>query len=160
MTVLIRDFHPNDTEQFLAVARDLQNFELALYDRMMAVDAIGEWYIDTLLKQCTEEDGSILVAVLESRVIGFATIFTNVQQQGEIDEIPFTYGFISHISVASTARGTGTGKLLMAECERRAREAGCRWLRIPALAKNAQARGIYEHLGFSEHLVTLEKTLV
>ena len=49
MTVLIRDFHPNDTEQFLTLARDLQTFELALYDRMMAVDAIGQWYIRWLL---------------------------------------------------------------------------------------------------------------
>ncbi|WP_175856178.1 GNAT family N-acetyltransferase [Burkholderia anthina] len=159
MNVQIRDFHPQDTEQFLTVVRDLQAFELAIYDRMMPVVAIGDWYVDTLMKQCVEEGGSILVAQFGGQVIGFATIFTKVQQQGEIDEIPFTYGFISHISVTPAARGTGTGKLLIAECERRARDAGCRWLRIPALAKNAPAREIYEHLGFSEHLVTFEKSL-
>lgn len=45
-----------------AVARDLQALELALYDRMMAVDAIDEWCIDTVMEQCAEEDDSVLVA--------------------------------------------------------------------------------------------------
>ncbi|WP_419792626.1 GNAT family N-acetyltransferase [Pseudomonas citronellolis] len=89
----------------------------------------------------------------------FATIFTKVQQQGEIGEIPLRYRFISHISVTPATRGAGTGKQLVTECERFAREWGCRWLRVPALAKNVQARGVYERLGFSEHLVPLEKSL-
>lgn len=100
-----------------------------------------------------------MVAELDGRIVGFATIFTAVPQVGEFDELDFTYGFISHISVSPEARGAGAGKQLMLACEARAKQAGCKWLRVPALGQNQQARAIYEHLGFQEQYVVLEKTL-
>ena len=99
------------------------------------------------------------MAELDGRIVGFATIFTGVPQVGEFDELDFTYGFISHISVSPEARGAGAGKQLMLECEARAKQAGCKWLRVPALGQNQQARAIYEHLGFQEQYVVLKKTL-
>ena len=159
MALNIRDFKESDTSQFLEVVRHLQVYELALYDRMKPVETIGEWYIQALQEQCMREKGYILVAELDARIVGFATIFTAVPQAGEFDELDFTYGFISHISVSPEARGAGAGKALMMACEARAKEAGCQWLRVPALGQNQQARAIYEHLGFQEQYVVFEKTL-
>lgn len=112
-----------------------------------------------LQAQCEREKGAILVAELDGRIVGFATIFTAVPQVGEFDELDFTYGVISHISVSPEARGADAGKQLMLACEARAKQAGCKWLRVPALGQNQQARAIYEHLGFQEQYVVLEKTL-
>jgi len=159
LALTICDFKDGDSQQFLEVVRHLQAYELAIYDRMKPVEAIGEWYIKELLEQCEREKGSILVAELDGQIVGFATIFTAVPQVGEFDEVDFMYGFISHISVSPEARGVGAGKQLMLECEARAKEAGCKWLRVPALGPNKQARAIYEHLGFQEQYVVMEKTL-
>ncbi|CAI3948038.1 Ribosomal protein S18 acetylase RimI and related acetyltransferases (RimI) (PDB:1GHE) [Commensalibacter communis] len=159
MSLNIREFRENDATQFLEIVRYLQAYELAIYDRMKPVEAIDSWYIQTLQEQCQRENGYILVAELDSVIVGFATIFTKVPQRGEFDELDFTYGLISHISVSPQARGLGVGKQLMQACEQRAKDAGCKWLRIPALGRNQQARAIYEHLGFEEQYVVLEKCL-
>lgn len=159
MALKIRDFKDSDTSQFLEVVRHLQAYELAIYDRMKPVEAIGDWYIKELQEQCEREKGFILVAELDEKIVGFATIFTAMPQEGEFDELDFTYGFISHISVNPEARGAGAGKQLMVACEAKAKDAGCQWLRVPALGQNKQARAIYEHLGFQEQYVVLEKTL-
>ncbi|MGE0284187.1 MAG: N-acetyltransferase family protein [Rhizobiaceae bacterium] len=125
----------------------------------MPVEDIGGWYISTLLDQCADEGGSILVAERGQELLGFATVFTNAVQKGEMDELPFTYAYVSHISVKPSARGGGIGKLLLGECEARARSAGRQWLRIGVLANNPGARSLYERLGFRDHLLIMEKPL-
>lgn len=45
MAWLIRDVKDSDSDQFLEVVRHLQAYELAMYDRMKPVEAIGDWYI-------------------------------------------------------------------------------------------------------------------
>lgn len=159
MPPIIREFHHKDSIQFLNVVRHLQSYELEIHDRMMPVEAIDEWYIDLLSKQCVEQKGYILVAELSGAVVGYATIFTQVDQTDEIDELSYTYGFISHIAVLPHVRGLGIGKQLLSECERRAVEAGCKWLRIPTLAKNQNAITVYKNFGFAPHLITLEKKI-
>lgn len=159
MTTIIRGYRAGDSEKFLMLVRELQIYELEMYDRMMSVADIGDWYIAALEKRCGEEDGAILVAEGDGELVGYATIFTRVEQKDEIDEIAFIYGYVSHIAVRAAARGTGIGKLLLQECEKRARTAGCKWLRLGVLANNATARRIYEHSGFHDHHVTMEKPL-
>lgn len=159
MSITVRTYQSSDLNAVLNVVKNLQAFEIEMYDRMMPVENIGEWYISTLLEQCSREEGTILVAEKENEIIGYATIFTNVQQEGEIDELPFIYANISHISILPSARGMGVGKLLMNECENMAKLAGCKWLRLGVLAKNTSARQIYEHLGFENHHITMEKIL-
>lgn len=72
MTLVVRGFRANDSSQFLEVVRHLQTYELAMYDRMKPVEAIGDWYIETLQAQCAREKGFILVAELDGRVAAFA----------------------------------------------------------------------------------------
>ncbi|MFG1347894.1 GNAT family N-acetyltransferase [Xanthobacter autotrophicus DSM 431] len=160
LSVVIRDYRDSDLQQVLEVVRELQAYEGELYDRMMPIEDIGGWYVETLLRRCREERGSLLVSIRDGKLIGYATIFTKVEQTGEIDEVPFVYSEVSHIAVKSSARGTGAGRLLLDECEHRSRSSGAKWLRINVLASNGSARRIYEHLGFHDHLVVMEKALL
>lgn len=159
MPVTIRAYQDEDSAQLLVLVRELQRFELELHDRMMPVEDIGAWYIEALKSRCAAEAGEILVAEVDGKLLGYATIFTEVAQSGEIDEVPYIYGEISHIAVHPTARGAGVGRLLMAECERMAASAGRDWLRINVFANNAAARGLYQKLGFHDHLIVMEKSL-
>lgn len=154
----IRPYEPRDEAALLDLVRELQVHEGHVYDRMKPAAAIGPWYMDDLKQQCAEHDGTILVAEIGGRVVAYATIMTKVEAD-DIDELPFTYAYVGDLSVTESRRGQGIGKAMLAECERRAKAVGTRFLRITALAKNTQARKTYERFGFGELLVRYEKKL-
>lgn len=156
---IVREFAESDREALLTVVRELQSYEGAMFDRMKPPEDVGNWYIDVLKKQCDEDDGHILVAERDGAIIGYATIMTNVREDGSYDEVPYSYGYVGDLAVLPQARGSGAGKLLLDECDRRARAAGRRWLRIGVLARNARAREVYGRFGFADLLVTMEKPL-
>ena len=56
-------------------------------------------------------------------------------------------GEITHLVVDGARRGTGAGRLLVAEAAERCRQAGCQELELVAIPGSAAA-SFYEHLGF------------
>ncbi|MEZ5923200.1 MAG: GNAT family N-acetyltransferase [Hyphomicrobiaceae bacterium] len=154
----IRTYVPRDESALLALVRELQAHEGHLYDRMKPVEAIGTWYVAELEKQCAESSGHILVAESEGAIVAYATILCRVEDDS-IDEVPFTYAYVGDLAVTRACRGQGIGKVMLAECERIAREAGARWLRITVLARNGEARAAYRSFGFAEQFIGLEKPI-
>ena len=154
----IRDYEPRDEAALLVLVRELQVHEGSVYDRMKPPEEIGPWYIVELQKQCAESAGRILVAESEGKVVAYATILATVEDDS-IDEVPFTYAYVGDLAVTKGRRGEGIGKRMLAECERIARSAGARWLRINALAQNAQACDTYRSYGFDEQFIGFEKKL-
>lgn len=157
--IRIREYAENDVEELLALIRHLQGFEAALFDRMKPVSEIGPWYIEVLKKQCADKAGAILVAEEDGSLLGYATILTEADEDGSYDEVHYLYGYVGDLGVRPEDRGKGVGKLLLDECENRARQAGRKWLRIGVLANNVRARFVYERFGFAPHHVTMEKLL-
>jgi ribosomal protein S18 acetylase RimI-like enzyme len=143
----------------LPLLRSLQAHEVLLFDRMKPVDAMGPWYLDLLKKQCHEEDGTILVADEDGMLLGYATILTNVVEDGTGDEVAYAYAYVGDLVVDKEARGRGIGRLLLDECEHYARRAGRDEMRISVLAKNAGAREIYRRFGFDDLLIDMRKML-
>ena len=154
----IRPFAPVDAEALIDLVRELQMYEGRVYDRMKPPTEIGPWYIDALQKQCAESAGEILIGELDDVVVAYGTILIRVYVD-EIDEVPYTYAYVGDLTFTAARRGQGIGKAMLAECERRARVVGTRWLRITALAGNSQARSAYRALGFEEQFVSFEKPL-
>ena len=155
----IRPYRDEDADAMLPLLRSLQAHEVPLYDRMKPVDAMGPWYIDLLKKQCREEDGTILVADEGGMLLGYATILTNVVEDGSGDEVAYAYAYVGDLVVDTEARGRGIGRLLLDECERYARRARRDEMRISVLAKNDGAREIYRRFGFDDLLVDMRKML-
>jgi len=56
---------------------------------------------------------------------------------------------IHDLSVLSTYRGKGIGRMLLAEVERNARSRGCCKLTLEVLENNVGARRLYEDVGFA-----------
>jgi GNAT superfamily N-acetyltransferase len=155
----IREYRETDAEAMLPLVRQLQAHEVALYDRMKPVADMGPWYIDLLKKQCAKDDGVILIAEEDGTALGYATILTNVVEDGEADEVAYFYAHVGDLVVAQDARRRGVGRLLLEECERRARAAGRDELRISVLALNNGARETYRSFGFSDHHINMRKVL-
>lgn len=152
-----REYKETDAERLIALIRELQAHEVALYDRMKPAAEMGHWYIDLLKKQCAEDDGVILIAEENGETLGYATILTNVIEDGSADEVAYAYAYIGDLVVAQDQRRRGIGKLLLTECEKRSRAAGRDELRISVLAANSGARGTYRAFGFDELLIDMRK---
>ena len=157
--VRIRAFETEDRPALLGLVRELQATQLAHYDRMKPPNAIGDDYIDSLLKACRGSKGTILVAVDGGPLVGYAVVLTAVSSEDEEDEVDFLYAYVSELMVTQRYRGRGIGANLLARCEELAREAGVRWIRVTALSDNADAVRTYERAGFRSLLTVMEKPL-
>ncbi len=159
MTVELRDYAAHDRPQLIELVRELQHFEGTLFERMKPSAQIGDWYIDNMLADCARFAGSIFVAAQDGRLLGYATILTALTSKHEPDEIFYTYANITDLVVTEAWRGTGLGRRLLEECERVARTARVKWLRISVLASNDRAVQTYEKFGFAPLHLRMEKHL-
>ena len=58
-------------------------------------------------------------------------------------------GWINYLAVDPEHRGKGYGRAIMAEAERRLREAGCPKINVQIRTSNASAAGFYRAIGFA-----------
>jgi len=139
--------------------RELQGHEAQFYDRMKPPGDMGHWYIEGLRGGIAKHKGSFLVAQAGNLIVGYATLLTEVTSEDERDEVLYTYAYIGDLAVLKAKRGQGYGRALLSECERIARQAGRKWLRLGVLANNVGARRFYRGFGLEEKFPTLEKPL-
>jgi ribosomal protein S18 acetylase RimI-like enzyme len=130
-----------------------------LFDRMKPPAQMGQWYIDLLRKKCAEDEGVILIAEEGDKALGYAVVLTRSVEDGTGDEIAYDYAYVVDLVVLKEARRRGIGRLLLADCERRARAAGRDDLRITVLARNEGAHALYRALGFDDLLIDMRKIL-
>jgi ribosomal protein S18 acetylase RimI-like enzyme len=148
-----------DESEVVGLVRELQAHEAKLFDRMMPPHEMGSWYILRLLQKVGETGGTFLVARLEGRIVGYATLLARQTTETVLDEVVYSYASIGDLVVAESARGLGIGARLIEECENLARADGQKWLRITVLAANARARQLYERMGFTDCFIDMEKPL-
>ena len=139
--------------------RELQAHESAIFDRMKPVDAIGPWYIDKLKTDVAKYAGTFLVADGGNALLGYATLLTEVTSADQPDEVLYSYAYVGDLAVRESHRGNGVGRALIGECEKIARTAGQKWLRLGVIAANQSAREFYSRMGLEEKFLTLEKKL-
>lgn len=137
---------------------ELQDFERHLDPRMPPGIEIVDAYMDRMLELCDECGGRILVAEVDGKVAGYATILPKVKSD-EIEDGDLEYGLVSDLVVIEAFRRKGLGKRLLSAAEAYARKCRVRWLRIGVLARNPVPRQLYESAGFSPQYVELEKAL-
>jgi len=158
--VTIRDYRDSDEAQVIAIVRELQIHESQFYDRMKPAEDMGRWYIQRLKDDIAKHKGSFLVAEAGQIVVGYATLSTEVSSADERDEVLYTCAYVGDLAVAATHRGFGIGRTLLNECEKRARAAGQKWLRLGVHTGNHGARAFYAKAGLEEKFLTLEKPLI
>jgi ribosomal protein S18 acetylase RimI-like enzyme len=160
--VTIREYRESDEEAIVALVRELNAHELAIYERMLPPERIDVAYLREIERQCAESAGRILVAETpDGAIVGYASVLTAVDSvaEGTHDETQFVYAYVSDLIVAWEWRGRGIGGRLLAECERLSQEAGRDELRITVLANNGGAHRLYRRAGFADHEVLRRKRL-
>ena len=137
----------------------MQRYEAQFYDRVLPPEDIGAWYVAAILHEAKAAGGDLLVAILDGRVAGYASLLADVSSEEERDEIVFSYAYVGDLVVEPGQRGKGIGKALLAECEKLARAAGRKWLRLTVLAANHAAHRVYKQFGFADQFHFMEKPL-
>jgi ribosomal protein S18 acetylase RimI-like enzyme len=95
------------------------------------------------------ETGDVLVAELDGRIVGTAMIGFDGHR-----------AWVYYLAVDPAHQGCGIGAQLMAEAERRLREAGAPKLHIMVRGDNAAVRGFYQRIGYQvSDVVVLGKRL-
>lgn len=116
-------------------------------------------YVDWIKADRDGKDGHVLVAECEGQVVGYAALDTKLDSSENREEIYYEYANISDLAVLKSHRNRGIGKALLDECERLARLAGRKWLRLGVHAGNEGARRLYARFMLQERFLTLEKSL-
>jgi GNAT superfamily N-acetyltransferase len=143
----------------VSLVQELQDHEAALYDRMSPSQDIGSWYVSRMLRDARSSGGEVLVAEHGDDIVGYASLLVGQSSDSAMDEVRYTYAYIGDLIVTRSARGLGIGKALLLECERLARAAGEKWLRVTVLSRNSGAREAYRRAGFEGLLIEMEKPL-
>lgn len=157
--MIIRDYdesiHVEGLRQCLI---ELQDFERSLDARLPPGRDIVDEYIPDMLDCCNRCKGKVLIALVDGRVAGYATILTKVKSE-KLEDGDLEYGLISDLVVAEEFRRKGIGRRLLEEAESYAQQHQVRWLRIGVLAANETADELYASMGFSSWHIEREKDL-
>ena len=155
----IRDYDgARDAGALHACFAELQEFERALEPDLPPGGEVAGAYLPLLFERCARWRGRIFVGEQEGRVLGFAAVQAAVPQE-EPDDPPGCYALLSDLVVLPEARRGGLGRALLARAEAYARAQGAQVLCLSVLARNAEARALYESEGFRERFLSLEKRL-
>lgn len=91
---------------------------------------------------------TILVAIDEGRIVGCVTLELDGRTDDDEGPLPPEHAHIRMLGVAPEARGRGIGRTLMAECERRASEAGKTVMTLHTTHLMETAQEMYRSMGY------------
>ena len=155
---MIRRYTTDDAPAVRRCIVELQEAERLIDPRLLPGETMATPYLEHLLRECAECDGTILVAEVDGAVAGFASVLARVVSE-ELDDPPGSYAIVTDLAVLEPMRRRGIGAALLRESERYAQAAGATELRIGVLSGNRPARDLYLASGFAPYSETLSKRL-
>jgi ribosomal protein S18 acetylase RimI-like enzyme len=156
---IIREMEPHDREAVIDLIWELNRFE----DRISNDRAPGRKAAAAGLANNRRRMGDLggveLVAALDGRIVAYLLCVIEAAQPYVRDAFA-RHAYIAELVVTEAARGRRIGQALIAEAESYARARDMSSILISALAGNAAADGLYEHLGYRAYTIERIKRLV
>jgi ribosomal protein S18 acetylase RimI-like enzyme len=136
--MLLRAFAETDTEPVVA-----------LWERCGLTRPWNDPRLD-IARKLTEQPELFIVAVVEGDVVGSVMAGFDGHR-----------GWVNYLAVAPEHRGSGIGRTLMAEVERRLEAVGCPKVNLQVRTGNEQALGFYRAIGYAtDDVVSMGKRLI
>jgi len=154
----IRTMQPADRAAVAALLVELNRFENQFGGDRDTREEAGMACLLVIEETVAGDGGAVLVADDGSRLVGVLALAFSDGDAYVRPDIR-TYGRVLDLVVTEGARGLGVGPKLLAEAERRTREAGRASMLVGALIGNDRAIATYERFGFKAHVVELLKIL-
>ena len=159
LSIVLRDFTPEDRPYLLSAIAALNDHERTLHDTRLPGAEIAEAYFAKIHGKIATNHGCIVVAFNSDQRVGYMACCIGRDDAPAETSDSNVYGYISDVFVAAELRGRGIAALLVAEAERRLRPLGVTRLRLGSLANNDQAIRAYRKAGFADYEVVLEKRI-
>jgi GNAT superfamily N-acetyltransferase len=147
-----------DRDALVDLIRTLNVYEAAITGDRLVTQAAAERYYFGLIERVAKQEGRLLVAEADRRVIGMLGLIVQ-EDQVFVREDVRRHGYVCDLVVDEAWRGKGIGRLLLAEAERCTREKGVKRLVIGVMAGNDGAERLYAELGFSVYAKAMMKPL-
>ncbi|WP_431300771.1 GNAT family N-acetyltransferase [Tabrizicola sp. BL-A-41-H6] len=148
MSVVFRDAHWTDVPAIVALLTDDplgQGREMAKMDR----------YLDAFDDIAANPMHQLIVGDVDGRVMACCqlTILAGLSRGGA------RRALVEAVRVSADLRSQGVGAAMMAECEARARAAGCTMIQLTTDRSRQDAHRFYERLGYHPTHVGMKKPL-
>ena len=154
----IRIYQPGDQEGMERCIIELQDFERSLEPDCVEGITIAKRYFHDLLQECQAKMGQIFVMEFQGHVVGFVSVRMEHDWDSYLSSIT-NYAYVSDIVVLPEHRGQGIATTLMHTAEAYAKAQGATLMKIEVLARNEQARHLYQKEGFRDYDLVLLKHL-
>lgn len=153
--VVIRKAKKDDLEEIVVLAKQLWDtekpFDLNLEDNYYETEE-GR---DGLLKDIRSRKRFFLVALIDSKVVGFVDGYI-IENDGIYRQ---EVAYLSRISVLKDYRGMGIGSKLIDEFSSLAQEKECSFVKLCVFMDNIPAVSLYNERGFKEYSVYYQKKI-
>jgi GNAT superfamily N-acetyltransferase len=157
--ITIREYKEEDKNEVLSCIINLQEYERSLEPGLKTKgEDIAESFLSHILRADSEQNGKLLVAILDNKIIGFVNGW--VEEESNSDDLLIRKWFyISDLDVLPEYRGQHIGSRLMKEMENYAKSLNLAQMQVGALAKNINTRRFYEKQGYRDYELTLLKEI-
>lgn len=139
----------------------LQDYEKTLSDDRALGFEVARDFFAYMLKECRDSNGEIYVAIEDSTVLGFVSVYIEREDDGDchlLEEYK-TYGVIADLSVFKKYRNRGVAGALIEQAEQHCKSRNLNRVKISCLAQNHAAESLYRKSGFSDYEITYEKRI-
>lgn len=157
-TLLVRDATAQDAAALVELIDQLNHYEAAIADDRRTDREAAQECLASLTARIARDGGAVLVCESDGRVTGLLAMAHATDEPYIVGPLR-RHALITDLVVEESARGTGIGRSLLAEAEKRARKAGLGRIMITALHANEAALRAYQAAGYGTYLITLQKPL-
>jgi ribosomal protein S18 acetylase RimI-like enzyme len=156
--VRVRTALPADRDAVVDLIQALNAYEAGIADDRLVSRSAAATYYKALLERIARQDGRLLVASAQERVVGALGLIVQ-EDHAFIREDVRRHAYVTDLVVHGDWRGQGIGKMLLGEAERLARAKDLKRLVIGVLAGNEAAERLYKEIGFRPYANALVKPL-
>ncbi len=150
---------PRDRDAMLSFIDGLQAYEFAFEKNRRLDGTVAAEHLEKLLKDMGERPGAIFMAEdAAGAAVGWAVV-QEILAPVFVIARDRRQAYIAELYLAERARGTGTGRALIAACEDWAKAQGIGIVGIGVLPGNARAHAVYRRAGYADYAVELLKRL-
>ena len=155
------EYDPKYKKAIVELLAELQDYERTLSSDRTPGNSMAAGHFDYLLDLCENQSGKVLLALSETKVIGFLTVFLEAEDENDMHLFPEykRYGWVSDLVVQQKHLGSGAASLLIDHAERHCSSLGVCDVKLAALHKNFRARSFYKKSGYTEYEVIYRKTV-
>ncbi|MEM9046484.1 MAG: GNAT family N-acetyltransferase [Pseudomonadota bacterium] len=158
--IRLRDATPEDRETVWRFLAALQDFERETEPNRIPGHDMAEKHLEALEDWVNQHyAGGNVIAEVGGKPVGWALFAVATVHGFMVPEEHRLVGQLSDLWVEPEYRKLGIASALIAEAERRFKEAGIRRIHIAAITSNERAIRLYETLGYAPYEIELGKNL-